>query len=225
MPKATGLQSFSGTELLDLDEVLRHKKTQLALKRVFDLIVSLIGLVVLSPLLVVIALLVKADSKGPVFFRQTRVGQGGKEFQIWKFRTMIIDAEEKGLQITVGADSRITGVGHFLREYKLDELPQLINILVGEMSFVGPRPEVPRYVATYDERQRCILKVRPGITDLASIEYRDENDILAQSDCPERTYVEKIMPKKIELNMQYIENLSVAYDVRLIFRTIRVVLR
>ncbi|NMB11773.1 MAG: sugar transferase [Firmicutes bacterium] len=225
MPKATGLQSFSRTELLDLDEVLRHKKTQLALKRVFDLIVSLIGLVVLSPLLVVIALLVKADSKGPVFFRQTRVGQGGKEFQIWKFRTMIIDAEEKGLQITVGADSRITGVGHFLREYKLDELPQLINILVGEMSFVGPRPEVPRYVATYDERQRCILKVRPGITDLASIEYRDENDILAQSDCPERTYVEKIMPKKIELNMQYIENLSVAYDVRLIFRTIRVVLR
>lgn len=223
MPRVASLQTESQTELMDLDGLLGEKKTQLALKRGFDFIVSLIGLAILCPVLLVIALLVKIDSKGPVFFKQTRVGKNGKDFQILKFRTMIVDAEKKGLQITVGKDNRITKVGLFLRKYKLDELPQLINVLKGEMSFIGPRPEVPKYVAMYDEMQKRILKVRPGITDLASIEYRNENEVLAQSDNPEKTYIEEIMPRKIELNMRYLQNISVAYDIKLIFRTIWVI--
>ena len=172
-----------------------------------------------------ISILIKLDSKGPILFKQIRVGKNGKPFKIFKFRTMVVDAEKKGMQITVGRDSRITKSGHVLRKTKLDELPQLFNVLTGEMSFVGPRPEVPRYVEMYDENQKSILKVRPGITDLASIKYRNENDLLAKSLDPEATYINEIMPKKIELNIEYLKNMSVLYDIKLIIRTVLVVIK
>jgi lipopolysaccharide/colanic/teichoic acid biosynthesis glycosyltransferase len=225
MPELSETQYNKYTKLLDIEEIIEQKKAQLFIKRVFDLIFSLIGLIILSPLLLLITIIIKLDSKGPVFFKQIRVGRKGKEFRIYKFRTMIVDAEKIGMQITVGKDSRITKTGHFLRKTKLDELPQLINVFIGNMSFVGPRPEVPKYVAIYNEMQRNILKVRPGITDLASIKYRDENSLLAKSIKPEETYINEIMPQKIELNIEYIRNMSLIYDVKLILTTILVVLR
>jgi lipopolysaccharide/colanic/teichoic acid biosynthesis glycosyltransferase len=206
--------------LSEIDELLERKRFQLFLKRIFDIVFSLLGLIILLPVFLVIAIIIKMDSKGPVFFRQVRVGKDGKEFKILKFRTMVVDAEKKGMQITVGRDSRITKSGHFLRKFKLDELPQLINVLLGDMSFVGPRPEVPKYVAMYDEKQINVLKVKPGITDLASIEYKDENTLLGQSDDPEKTYIEEIMPRKLKLNIEYIMNLSIIFDTKLIFKTI-----
>lgn len=210
---------------LEIDHILRKKRLQLIIKRIFDIIVSLIGLIALLPFFLIIAFAIKVDSTGPIFFKQVRISKNGKEFEIYKFRTMIQDAESKGMQITVEKDSRITKVGKFLRKSKIDELPQLINVLKGDMSFVGPRPEVPKYVALYDKDQRNILKVRPGITDIASIEYRDESSILAKSMDPEKTYIEEIMPKKIELNLIYIRNISVLYDVVLICKTIIKVIR
>ncbi|HHV38505.1 MAG TPA: sugar transferase [Tepidimicrobium sp.] len=193
---------------------------QLVLKRLFDIVVSFIGLVFLLPIFLIISIIIKLDSKGPIFFRQVRIGKEGRRFKIYKFRTMIVDAEAKGMQLTVDGDNRITRSGHFLRKYKIDELPQLINVLIGDMGFVGPRPEVPKYVAMYNEKQKEILKIRPGITDIASIRYRDENAILAQSRDPEQTYINEIMPDKLRLNFKYIENMSVIYDIRLIFETV-----
>lgn len=205
---------------IEVDEILKRKKLQIILKRGFDIIFSLLGLIVLLPAFLVIATAIKLDSNGPVFFRQVRVGKNGKEFKILKFRTMVVDAEKKGLQITVDKDSRITKVGRFLRKYKLDEFPQLINVLVGDMSFVGPRPEVPKYVALYNDEQKIVLKVKPGITDIASIEYKDENTLLNQNDNPEKTYIEEIMPAKLKLNMKYIRNISAFNDIKLILKTI-----
>lgn len=204
----------------DIEETLAKKKGQLAVKRAADVALSLAGLAVLSPVLLVCAAAIKLDSPGPVFYRQVRVGRGGSVFRIFKLRTMTDGADRRGPEITVGGDARITRVGAVLRKYKLDELAQLINVLLGDMSFVGPRPEVPRYVSLYSAEQRKVLLVRPGITDIASIAYRNENDLLAGSDDPERTYVETVMPAKLELNRQYIESFSLAGDVRLIFRTI-----
>ena len=209
---------------LNIDTILQQKRLQLILKRIFDILVSFVGLVILSPLFIVLAIVIVSDSKGSVFFKQTRVGRNGVPFKIYKFRTMIEDAEAKGMQLTVGDDSRITNVGTFLRKTKIDELPQLINVFKGEMSFVGPRPEVPKYVELYTEDQRQVLMVRPGITDLASIEYRNESDLLVNTDNPEKIYVEEIMPKKLDLNMRYIERISFVTDIGIIFRTISVVL-
>lgn len=189
-------------------------------KRSFDLVVSAIAILVLSPILLIIAFLIKLDSKGPVLFKQVRVGKGGKEFKIYKFRTMVVDAEKLGKQITVGRDSRITRVGHFLRKSKLDELPQLFNVFEGTMSFVGPRPEVPRYTRLYNEEQRKVFEVRPGITDLASIKYRNENEILAQSPDPEKTYIEEVMVDKLKLNLEYIRNRSLWMDIKIMFNTV-----
>ena len=155
---------------LDFDEIFKKKKFQLFLKRIFDCFVSFIGLIILLPIFLAIAIIIKLDSTGPVFYKQIRVGKNGNTFKIFKFRTMIQDAEKVGLQITVDKDSRITKSGEFLRKTKIDELPQLINVLIGDMSFVGPRPEVPKYVAMYDCYQKNILRLRPGITDIASIE-------------------------------------------------------
>lgn len=210
----------SSNLLSDIDEILKKKKTQLVLKRVFDFTFSVIGLVVLLPVFIMIAITIKLDSNGPVFFKQIRVGKNSKEFEIFKFRTMVVDAEKKGMQITVGKDSRITKSGRFLRKTKMDELPQLINVLSGKMSFVGPRPEVPKYVAMYDEYQRKILKVRPGITDIASIEFRNENELLSKAYDPERMYINEIMVRKIELNNDYIRKISLVEDIRLILRTL-----
>lgn len=196
------------------------------LKRGFDLLASFIGLLVLAPLLLALAILIKIDSPGPVFFRQERVGRYGKVFRIHKFRTMVTDAERKGLQITVGTDARVTRTGHALRKYKLDELPQLIDVLLGDMSLVGPRPEVPRYVACYPENIRSIvLSVRPGITDRASIEYKDENRILGLADDPNRAYIEEVLPVKLRYYVDYVANRSFVGDLRIIFSTILAIVR
>ncbi|HAT4248992.1 sugar transferase [Clostridium perfringens] len=207
-----------------IDEILKKKKIQLLLKRIFDFIISSIGLIVLFPIFLIISIFIKLDSKGPVLFKQVRIGKAGKEFEILKLRTMVVNAEKKGMQITVGKDNRITNIGSFLRKYKIDELPQLINVFKGDMSFVGPRPEVPKYVELYNENQRNILKVRPGITDIASIEFRNENDLLSKSNNPEKTYIEEIMQKKLMLNEEYIYNISIVYDIKIIIKTIILVI-
>lgn len=193
-------------------------------KRAFDLLASALGLLLLAPLLLGVALLIKLDSSGPVFFRQERVGRAGRLFRIRKFRTMWVNAEGQGLQITVGEDARITRVGRWLRASKVDELPQLIDVLQGHMSLVGPRPEVPRYVALYPATTReLVLSVRPGITDLASLEYRHESRLLAQATDPEREYREVILPAKLALAERYVRERSFWGDVWLIARTLGVV--
>ena len=194
------------------------------LKRIFDITLSLFGLIILLPFMLIIAILIKIDSKGPVFFKQIRVTKNGKEFKIFKYRTMRVGSD-KYSQITVGKDGRITKMGSFLRKYKLDEIPQLINVLIGDMSLVGPRPEVPKYVALYTDEQKEILKVRAGITDYASIEFSDENDLLASEEEPEKAYIEKIMPKKIELNKKYLSEISILTDIKIILLTIKKILK
>jgi lipopolysaccharide/colanic/teichoic acid biosynthesis glycosyltransferase len=190
------------------------------IKRLFDILFSLTMLLVLSPLMLGIALCIAFDSRGGIFFRQIRVGLGGKEFGLFKFRTMRPASESKG-QLTVGMnDSRITKVGLVLRKYKIDELPQLLNILIGHMSVVGPRPEVPRYVNMYTAEQKRVLDVRPGLTDYASLEYFKENELLAQSADPEKTYIEEVMPAKLSLNMKYISQMGLATDIKIIWRTV-----
>ncbi len=193
------------------------------LKRAFDLGFSVGALLVLVPLLLAMALWIKLDSPGPVLFRQTRVGRGGRDFRICKFRTMTVDAEASGPQLTVGADRRITRSGAWLRKYKVDEIPQFFNVVLGDMSIVGPRPEVRRYVDLYAPQVReTVLSVRPGITDLASIEYRDENALLAASADPERTYIEQVMPAKLALCERYIRERSFLGDLRIIGRSMSV---
>ena len=205
---------------LEIAALLARRRPQLIAKRVMDIAISAAALCVLWPVFLLIALAIVIDDPGPVFYRQVRVGRGGRPFRIFKFRTMVVDADKKGLSITVGRDSRITRVGAFLRKTKLDELAQLLNVLCGQMSFVGPRPEVPRYVELYTPYQRQVLLVRPGITDYASIAYRNENDLLAGADDPERMYIETIMPDKIELNMKYLREIAPLADLRLILKTV-----
>lgn len=196
----------------------------LALKRLFDIAASAIGLLLLAPVLLGIAIWIKRDSPGPVFFRQERIGRHGQPFRIYKFRSMRQD--NAGLQITVGEDARITRSGRFIRAYKLDELPQLINVLLGDMSIVGPRPEVPRYVALYPAEVRAeVLSVRPGITDLASVQYRSESTLLAQSSNPEQTYVDTILPAKLALCRQYVRERSFWLDLRIIGMTLGILLK
>lgn len=195
----------------------------MSLKRLFDIVASLFGLIVLSPLLFFCVLWIRYDSKGPIFFRQERVGLYGKVFQIHKFRTMVIDAENHGLAITVGDDQRITNSGQFLRHYKIDELAQLIDVLEGKMSLVGPRPEVQKYVEFYPvDVREIVLSVRPGITDLASIKYRSESEILAKADDPERAYIEEVLPEKLRYYVDYVRNRSFLGDIQIILKTIGV---
>ncbi len=188
-------------------------------KRIFDLFFILIGLPFLLPFLAIIALMIKLEDGGPVFFIQRRIGYKGKPFYMWKFRTMVIDAEKKGSLITVGNDPRITKVGYFLRKYKLDEFPQLLNVLKGEMSLVGPRPEVEKYVVLYNSEQRKVLDIIPGMTDPASIKYVNENEILAQANDPEKIYIDKVMPEKIKLNLEYAEKATCWSDFLIIIKT------
>ncbi|MBR2132478.1 MAG: sugar transferase [Oscillospiraceae bacterium] len=195
----------------------------MAAKRLFDIVCSAAGLLVLSPVLLITALLVGLTSPGGVLFKQERMGKDGIPFTIYKFRSMRKD--NRGLKITTNQDSRITPVGKILRKTKLDELPQLVNVLKGDMSFVGPRPEVREYADLYTEEQRQIFLVRPGITGKASIEFRNENELLSESADPNRTYIEEIMPKKLELDMEYIPRASVLYDIGLIFKTLITVIR
>ena len=191
------------------------------MKRLFDIVVSLVGLICFFPVLFLAAILIKLDSPGPVFFRQTRMGMRFRSFQILKFRTMVEDAPKLGGPITYGNDPRITRAGRILRKTKLDELPQLINVLKGEMTFVGPRPEVPRYVELFRDDYREILKIRPGITDLASIKYCDEAGLLAQSQNPEEEYVGHVLPDKIRLAKEYLHRSSIFFDLVVIFKTLR----
>lgn len=189
------------------------------MKRLFDIFWSLVGLIIFFPFFIVTAALIKLDSKGPVFFRQVRVGKRNKDFKIFKFRTMYVDSDKKGL-LTVGdKDSRVTKIGSKLRKYKIDELPQLINVLVGQMSFVGPRPEVRKYVDLYSKEQKEVFKFSPGITDIASIKYRDENEILANKDDPEHYYVSTIMQDKLKMNLEYLQNRNLISDIGVIIRT------
>lgn len=191
-------------------------------KRAFDIFFSAGALLVLTPLLLAVALWVRLDSAGPVFFRQRRVGMLGREFLIFKFRTMRIEAQAQGLQLTVGDDARITRSGAFLRKYKIDEFPQFINVLLGDMSVVGPRPEVPRYVAHYPPALRdAVLAVRPGITDPSSLEFLDEASLLAAAADPEREYIERILPIKLQRAADYARQASLGSDLRVVWRTLR----
>ena len=189
--------------------------------RLFDILFSAIGLIILSPLFVILWLLIWMESKGPGLFVQERIGLNGKPFGLYKFRSMRTDSESESL-ITIGDnDHRITRIGHFIRKYKLDELPQLLNVLKGDMSLVGPRPEVRKYVELYTAEQRKVLNVKPGITDYASIEYVNENELLSQAEDPEQTYIEKVMPAKIQLNMRYLEHYTVVEYFKIIFLTFK----
>ncbi len=190
------------------------------MKRAFDLSCSFFGLVVLLPLFLVLSLWVGTTSRGGVFYTQRRVGRYGRDFTIYKFRSMAVGSDKKGLLTVGGHDSRVTRAGYFIRRFKLDELPQLFNVLRGDMSFVGPRPEVRKYVELYTLEQMRVLDVRPGITDSASIKYRNENEILAQQSDPEKYYIEVIMQDKLKINLEYIEKRSFFYDISLIFQTI-----
>lgn len=190
------------------------------MKRLFDIVSSLLVLIIFSPVFLIISLIISLGSKGGIFYKQERIGKNGKPFLLYKFRSMRPNSD-KGSLITVGGrDSRITREGYFLRKYKLDELPQLINILKGEMSVVGPRPEVKKYVDLYTEEQRKVLSVRPGLTDWASLYYIDENELLGKSSDPEKTYINEIMPAKLELNMKYIQEAGLLTDLEIIFKTI-----
>jgi lipopolysaccharide/colanic/teichoic acid biosynthesis glycosyltransferase len=190
------------------------------LKRLFDIFFSLTGILVLLPLFIIISLFIVVDSKGPIVYKQKRVGKNGKDFYLLKFRSMKVNAHKSGL-LTIGEnDNRITKVGYFIRKYKMDELPQLINVLFGDMSMVGPRPEVRKYVDLYNEEQKKVLSVKPGITDYASIKYSNENQILGDSDNPEQLYIHEIMPAKLLLNLKYIKEKKCITDFKIIAKTI-----
>lgn len=195
-------------------------------KRIFDFVAASVGILVLSPLLLTIAIIIALDSRGPVFFRQTRVGIGERLFNIHKFRTMVTNAESLGGQLTVSLDKRVTKIGVILRRYKLDELPQLFDVFRGEMSLVGPRPEVPKYVSYYPpESRKIIYSVRPGITDLASIEYKEESTLLNSTDDYEFIYINKIIPEKIKYYEKYVNNNSLFLDFQIIFKTIAAIFK
>ena len=191
------------------------------LKRITDVLFSFFGIVILAPVLLVFSVLIVFDSKGGVFYCQVRVGKGNKDFLLFKFRTMYVNSDSKGL-LTVGtSDSRITKYGYFLRKYKFDELPQLFNVLIGDMSLVGPRPEVRKYVDMYNEEQKQVLSIKPGITDYASIKYSNENELLGKTDNPEMVYINEIMPVKLKLNLYYIKHQSFVTDFKIIKDTFK----
>jgi len=195
------------------------------MKRIFDISFSLLGLIVILPVLLLIALFIKLDSKGPVFYLQTRVGKNIEDFKIYKFRTMLLGSDAKGLLTLGDKDPRITKFGYFLRKSKLDELPQLINVFIGNMSFVGPRPEVRKYVNHFSEDDLKILSIKPGITDYASIYFKDEAEILKSNIEPEKLYIEKILPKKLKLNKEYLNNMSLLTDIKIILKTISAIIK
>ena len=206
-------------------DLLSQKRVSLIMKRLVDLLLSLFLLVVLSPVMVIIAVCIKCSSKGPVLFKQTRVTKYYRRFKIYKFRTMVVDAEKIGTQVTTENDSRVTKIGKFLRKFRLDELPQLLNILKGDMAFVGTRPEVPRYVQQYSEQMYATLLMPAGLTSLASINFKDEDKLLKNKENTDEVYIKKILPKKMEYNLEYIENFNFWYDWKLMFNTVLAVLK
>ena len=194
------------------------------MKRLFDIISSLVGLIIISPIFPVVPILIKLDSKGPVFFKQWRIGKDGKQFKIYKFRTMVQEADEVGSLITAGNDQRITKIGKLLRRYEIDELPTLMNVLKGDMSIVGPRPEVPKYLHHYGRKYREILSVRPGITDLGTLSFRDEARYLNAQNY-EDIYEKKLLPQKLDLYLEYVHHKSFMFDLRIILRTVALILK
>ncbi len=195
------------------------------LKRVFDWLFSLVFLIVLSPIFVFLAIWIKLDSQGPVFYKQQRVGRDGKDFWLYKFRSMRVGSDKSGLLTVGGRDPRITSSGYVIRKYKLDEIPQLINVFLGEMSVVGPRPEVRKYVNMYNAEQLKVLSVRPGISDFASIRYRNENDLLEKAENPEQFYIDEVMPEKLRINLEYVNKANLATDIRIIFATLGAIIK
>lgn len=217
--------SMRTEEVKEYYNILQHRRGSLVAKRAFDIVMSLILLVLLSPFMLVIAIAVKASSPGEVIFHQTRVTTYGKRFQIYKFRTMVADAPQKGSRVTVSGDNRVTGVGRFLRKVRLDELPQLVNILKGEMSFVGTRPEVEKYVDAYTKEMYATLLMPAGVTSPASIEYKDEERLLTGEENPDQVYIEQILPEKMKYNFSYIRSFSFWKDLVILFQTVAAVLR
>lgn len=195
------------------------------MKRLFDIVASSCGLLVLSPILLIVAIWIKLDSKGPVFYRQVRVGRYNKDFGIFKFRSMRLGSDKGSLVTIGGRDPRVTRSGYFIRKFKIDELPQLINVFIGDMSLVGPRPEVRHYVNYWTPEQMRALDVRPGITDPASIRFRNENELLEKADDPEKYYIEVIMQEKLKMYLEYVDNASFWYDIKLIFQTFGVIIK
>ena len=211
-------------EVKEYYDILNKRRGQLVLKRILDFIGGLIGTILLLPIMIVIAIVIKCESRGPVLFKQVRITQYGREFKIFKFRTMVVNAEKLGTQVTSKNDPRITKVGKFLRKYRLDELPQIINILIGDLSFVGTRPEVPRYVKEYTDEMIATLLLPAGVTSEASIEFKDEEKILDNSDNVDSDYINKVLPLKMKYNLHYIKLFTILYDIKIMFRTIGAVL-
>lgn len=205
-------------------EILKKKPLGLLCKRLFDILVSLLLIVLLSPVMLGISIWIKLDSRGPVMFRQTRITTGGREFRIFKFRTMVTNAEKLGTQVTVGGDPRITPSGHLLRKFRLDEIPQLFNVLVGDMSFVGTRPEVPGYVRQYTPEMWATLLLPAGITSEASIQYKDEDKLLEAAEDVDRVYMEQVLPEKMKYNLNYMKQFRFGRDIKIMFDTILAVL-
>lgn len=217
-------QQIKNDSVKEYYDILQSRKGQLLLKRAFDIVVSLLMLIVLLPFLAIIALVIKIDSRGPVFYRQTRVTQYGREFRIFKFRTMVQDADAIGTQVTVNNDNRVTRVGAFLRKYRIDEISQLFDVLRGTMTFVGVRPEVPKYVERYSDEMMATLLMPAGITSIASIYYKDESSLLDAAEDVDKTYVETVMPQKMRYNLKSIKEFSFLNDIRTMFMTVAAVL-
>ncbi len=204
-------------------QILSNKKLSLLAKRIFDIVFSLLMLILLFPIFIIISIIIKVDSRGPIMFRQVRITQYGKKFRIFKFRTMVENAETTGSQVTTKNDNRVTNIGKILRKYRLDELPQLLNIIVGDMSFVGTRPEVEKYVEKYTDTMMATLLLPAGVTSQTSVEYKDEEQLLAESDDIDKLYVENILPSKMNINLKSIEEFSILTDIKIILKTVFVV--
>ena len=221
-------QFFKNDEVKKYYDILKHKKFSLFLKRFFDIFFSVIGLIVFSPFMLILAISIKIDSKGPVFYRQERVTKNNKTFKILKFRTMVQNADKIGSLVTVGDDKRITSVGKLIRKLRLDEVPQLINVLVGDMSFIGTRPEVRKYVDEYTDEMKATLLMRAGVTSMTSIYYKDEDEIMekyvSQGEDPDDVYVNKVLPEKMQYNLKYIDEFNVIYDIKVAIYTVLAVL-
>ncbi len=217
-------ENMKNNEVKEYYEILKHKKFSLIIKRFFDFFAALILLIILSPIMLILAIMIKLESKGPVFYRQERITKYGKKFRIFKFRTMVQDADKKGALVTMGQDPRITKVGNKIRKCRLDELPQLLNVIKGEMSFVGTRPEVEKYVNEYSNEMRATLLMPAGISSRASIEYKDEDEIinkyLSKGEKIDDIYVKRILPEKMKWNLEYIKKFSIWEDIKICFKTV-----
>ena len=206
-------------------DIIKGKKGSLILKRLFDVLASLILLIILSPLFIIFSIMIKLDSKGPIMFKQNRVTENGRIFKIFKFRTMVENADKNGSQVTVKNDDRVTKIGKFLRKFRLDEIPQLINILIGDMSFVGTRPEVPKYVELYTDEMKATLLMKAGVTSLASIKFKDEEKLLQMDGNIDKINIENILPQKMQYNLEYLKRFNFFYDIKLMFMTLFAVVK